>query len=189
VTSPLDFVFTVGHSTRELEEFLELLRAHGVEHIADVRRFPGSRRYPHFHGEALAASLEAAGIGYAHCRDLGGRRAPQPDSPNLGLRNAAFRGYADHMRTPPFARALEALLALARERRVAAMCAEAHPAQCHRRLLADALAAQGVRVEHIVTIGARSPHALTPGARVEEGRVSYPPPSGGGTVTAGLFDP
>jgi uncharacterized protein (DUF488 family) len=178
LTSPSSLVLTVGHSSRELDEFLEVLRAHDVDHVADVRRFPGSRRHPHFHAEALAASLHAAGIGYTHFRELGGRRTSAPDSPNLGLRNAGFRGYADHMRTSAFTGALEALLVLARARRVAAMCAEAHPAQCHRRLLSDALIARGARVEHILAAGERFPHALTAGARVESGRVTYPPASG-----------
>jgi uncharacterized protein (DUF488 family) len=188
LTSPSSLVLTVGHSSRELDEFLEVLRAHDVDHVADVRRFPGSRRHPHFHAEALAASLHAAGIGYTHFRELGGRRTSAPDSPNLGLRNAGFRGYADHMRTSAFTGALEALLVLARARRVAAMCAEAHPAQCHRRLLSDALIARGARIEHILTPGERFPHTLTAAAHVKDGVVSYPSGSGAGG-TGMLFAP
>jgi uncharacterized protein (DUF488 family) len=184
-------ICTVGHSSHELEEFLALLRAHGVQQVADVRRFPGSQRFPHFHAEALSAALAAAGIGYTHFRDLGGRRQPRPDSPNLGLRSAAFRGYADHMESAAFARALESLLHRAASSRVAVMCAEADPAHCHRRILADALTARGVRVEHIRSEEVITPHALSPGARVEAGRVTYPPagaPRPGAGETGLLFD-
>lgn len=159
LTSP-ELALTIGHSTRELDEFLALLQAHGVGHVADVRRFPGSRRHPHFGREALAAALAATGIGYTHFRELGGRRAPVSDSSNRALRHTAFRGYADHMQTPSFAQAMEALLALIRGQRVAVMCAEARPEQCHRRLLADALVARGARVEHIHAREQRVPHSL-----------------------------
>jgi uncharacterized protein (DUF488 family) len=189
VTAPLA-ILTVGHSRHELEPFLALLRAHGVEHVADIRRFPGSRRFPHFHAEALSAALAGAGIGYTHFRDLGGRREPRPDSRNPGLRSTAFRGYADHMESAAFARALETLLHRAGSSRVAVMCAEADPAHCHRRILADALTARGVRVEHIRSEEVVAPHELAPGARVEAGRVTYPrEPSAGAGATGSLFDP
>jgi uncharacterized protein (DUF488 family) len=183
-------MLTVGHSSHELAPFLALLRAHGVEHVADVRRFPGSRRFPHFHAGALSAGLAAEGIGYTHFRDLGGRREPRPDSPNPGLRSAAFRGYADHMESAAFARALESLLHRAGSSRVVVMCAEADPAHCHRRILADALTARGVRVAHIRSEEVAAPHALSPGARVEAGRVTYPRESSAGAGAMGsLFDP
>jgi len=187
VTAP-PAILTVGHSSHELEPFLSLLRAHGVEHVADIRRFPGSRRFPHFHAQALSAALADAGIGYTHFRDLGGRREPRPDSPNPGLRGAALRGYADHMESAPFARALETLLQRAGAARVAVMCADADPAHCHRRILADALTARGLRVEHIRSEEVVAPHALTPGARVEAGRVTYPREPGAGAIGS-LFDP
>jgi uncharacterized protein (DUF488 family) len=168
-------VFTIGHSTRALDPFIALLRHHGIELLADVRRMPQSRRHPHFSRAALARSLEAAGIGYRHFEPLGGLREPGSDSPNAGLRNAAFRGYADHMASPEFAAALAELADLARGRRVAVMCAEADPRHCHRLLLSDALVARGWTVEHIVAAGAATEtHALARGARREDGRLVYP---------------
>jgi uncharacterized protein (DUF488 family) len=167
-------VLTVGHSTRPLEAFLALLRAHRVTLVADVRRMPGSRRHPHFGRDALAASLRAAGIGYAHLPALGGRRRPAPDSPNAGWTNASFRAYADHMLTGEFERGMADLLALARGQRVAVMCAEAVPWRCHRSLLADALVARGVAVEHVLGPERAEPHALRPWAEVQGARVTYP---------------
>jgi uncharacterized protein (DUF488 family) len=151
----------------------------------DVRTSPRSRRHPHFDGPALAAGLDAAGIVYAHLRDLGGFRRPRAESPHTGLRVDAFRGYADHMETEAFARAVERLLAWARAEPTAVMCAEADPARCHRRLLSDALAVRGVRVEHIVGEGERRAHALTAGARVVGGRLIY---GAGGAAQASLFE-
>ncbi len=137
-------IYTVGHSTRRLEEFLRLLSAHGVEGVVDVRRYPASRRHPHFAREALAGALAAAGIAYRHEPDLGGRRAPRGDSANVGWKDAGFRGYADHMATTAFRAALERLIEFAEARPTAILCAEAVPSRCHRQLIADALTARGV---------------------------------------------
>lgn len=146
---------------------------HGVQEIADVRRFPRSRRHPHFSIENLEPSLAAAGIAYRHWPELGGFRRARRDSANVGLEHPSFRGYADHMETPEFQAALDCLLAGARERRLAVMCAEVLPAHCHRRLLSDAAVARGVRVEHILGKGPLKPHVLTPGVRIEKGRLVY----------------
>src|SRR3954469_14664749 len=155
-------LLTVGHSTHALPEFLSLLRGAGVELVADVRRFPGSRRHPHFGGEALAASLGEAGIGYAHLVELGGRRSAMPDSPNDGWQVAAFRGYADHLRSDEFARGRAHLEELALSRRVAVMCAEAQWWRCHRRLVADVFAFSGWSVVHVMPDGRLSPHEPPP---------------------------
>ena len=169
-------ILTIGHSTRPIADFLDLLRAHGADELADVRTAPGSRRNPQFNKAALAAALAGAGVGYRHLSELGGLRRPRPDSANAAWRNASFRGYADYMQTPEFAAALQALIDLAVTRRIAVMCAEAVPWRCHRSLIADALTVRGMAVEHIMGPGRRSPHALTPWARVEGGRVTYPAP-------------
>lgn len=166
-------VVTIGHSTRPLEAFLELLRSHGVTVLVDVRIAPGSRRYPHFGKDTLGPALAAHGIRYIHASDLGGRRRGRPDSRHVGWRNASFRAYADHMGRPEFRRALEEVIALAREETVALMCAEAVPWRCHRQLIADALLARGVPVMHVVGPGQSQPHTLTSFARVEDGQVVY----------------
>jgi uncharacterized protein (DUF488 family) len=166
-------VFTIGHSTRPIADFLALLREHGARELVDVRRFPASRRHPQFHGAALAASLGEAGIAYRHEPDLGGHRSPREDSPNRGWRNEALRGYADHMATPAFREALERVAAAGSGTVV--MCAEAHPSRCHRQLLADALLARQRPVVHILGPGLAEPHALTRGARPSpDGTVIYP---------------
>jgi len=168
-------IHTVGHSTRERDELVALLRAHGVDALADVRRFPGSKRLPHFNAEALGAALPAEGIAYEHYPELGGRRSRVPGSPNGGWDNAAFQGYADHMASDEFARGLARLEAWARERSVAVMCAEAPWWRCHRRLLADALLVRGHEVRHIVDDREAAQHELTEFAHVEDGRLTYPP--------------
>lgn len=168
-----EHVFTVGHSTRSADELLAFLREHDIRVLVDVRRFPGSRRYPHFSAPALAAALGHAGIQYRHEPDLGGRREPIPDSPNTAWRVAAFRGYADHMGTREFGEALARVRALARERRACVMCAEAVPWRCHRQLIADALVEGGVRVTHILGPGRAEPHRLHAAARLEGGRLVY----------------
>jgi uncharacterized protein (DUF488 family) len=168
-------VHTVGHSTLERDELVALLRAHGVDAVADVRRFPGSKRLPHFDAEALREALPARGIAYEHYPELGGRRSRVPSSPNGGWEVAAFQGYADHMASAEFARGLTRLEAWARERSVAAMCAEAPWWRCHRRLLADALLVRGVPVRHILGAGRAAEHELTEFAQVEDGRFTYPP--------------
>jgi uncharacterized protein (DUF488 family) len=168
-------ILTVGHSNHEEGEFVELLRGAGVELIADVRRYPGSRRQPHFERTALAAVLLEAGIGYRwHGESLGGRRKPLPDSPNGGWESDQFRGYADHMGSEEFAAGLAELEELARQQRVAVMCAEAWWVRCHRRLIADALTARGWRVLHLESNGRLTKHELTDFAVVEDGIVTYP---------------
>src|SRR5437016_8500960 len=144
-------IYTVGHSTRSLETFLALLAEHEIRLLVDVRRYPASRRYPHFAQEPLAAALEAVGIAYRHDADLGGRRAARPDSLNTAWRSAGFRGYADYMETPAFQTALARLLEAGRTRRTAVLCAEAVPWRCHRQLIADALVASGEPVAHILS--------------------------------------
>lgn len=179
---------TIGHSTRALDDFLALLRREGIRHVADVRTFPGSRRYPHFGAEPLAAALARAGIAYSHHPALGGRRRPRADSPNGAWRNEGFRGYADYMAGEEFARGVDGLLAIASREPVAVMCAEAVPWRCHRSLLADALVARGVEVRHI-TDARTYPHRLTSFAVVRDGRVAYPGPADEGTSGAPRTSP
>jgi uncharacterized protein (DUF488 family) len=172
---PAPSVLTVGHSTRALAELLALLAEFEVTTLVDVRRFPGSRRYPHFGGPALARSLADAGIAYAHEPDLGGRRDPVPDSPNAAWRVAAFRGYADHMATPAFRAGLDRVLALSAKGRPVILCAEGVPWRCHRQLIADALVARGVAVRHILGPGQERAHELNPSARPgPDGVLVYP---------------
>jgi len=154
------------------------LQAHGTTLVADVRKMPGSRRNPQFGRDTLPQILRRAGIGYRHLPGLGGRRRRQPDSPNTGWKNASFQGYADHMLTPEFGTSIEELLELAGRERVALMCAEAVPWRCHRSLIADALVARGVAVEHVLGVSRTQPHVLRPWARVDGTRVTYPPPPG-----------
>lgn len=167
-------IFTIGHSTRPIEEFLELLRTNGVERLIDIRSVPRSRRNPQFNREALPEPLAGAGIGYLHMPALGGLRHPRADSRNGAWRNDGFRGYADHMQTAEFEAALEQVIDLASDKQTAIMCAEAVPWRCHRSLVADALTARGIAVEDIISGVRRQPHKLTPFARVEGTRVWYP---------------
>jgi uncharacterized protein (DUF488 family) len=167
-------VLTVGHSTRPIEAFVELLKAHGVERVIDVRTVPKSRRNPQFGQDVLPGSLASAGIGYTHMPALGGLRRSRPDSPNAGWRNASFRGYADHMQTPQFAAALEQLMGMAQKQSIAVMCAEAVPWRCHRSLIADALLVRGIPSEDIASPTRRTPHQLTPFARVKGTEITYP---------------
>ena len=165
----------MGHSTHELDELVGLLRRYSVAVLVDVRAFPRSRRVPQFNSDALERSLPERGVEYVHVPELGGRRRPVPDSPNGGWRDEGFRGYADHMATPEFARGLSQLEALARERATTVMCAEAVWFRCHRRLISDALLTRGWRVRHIGSDGRSSEHELTPFAVAEGGRLGYPP--------------
>jgi uncharacterized protein (DUF488 family) len=202
-------IYTIGHSTRSLEEFVTLLREHDVERLADIRRFPGSRRYPHFSREALERSLpevnlsrraatgsrvtprpheptkrggtadpvaarrdKLSGIAYVHIPELGGRRKPAADSPNLALRNEQFRAYADHMASDEFRHAVDGLLAF--DGRTAVMCAEAVPWRCHRNLLADELLRRGCEVVHIIGPGQTRRHEMSGMARIEGDHVVYP---------------
>jgi uncharacterized protein (DUF488 family) len=169
-------IFTVGHSTLTLDRFVALLRTAGIEGIADVRRYPGSRRFPWFGAESLADTLPENGVSYLHLPELGGRRSRTPESPNGGWENAAFQGYADWMGTPEFAAGLARLEAAARAAPTAVMCAEAQWWRCHRRLVADALVVRGWRVCHVASDGRMTAHELTPFAVVAGGRLTYPPP-------------
>jgi uncharacterized protein (DUF488 family) len=190
-------IYTVGHSTRAFDDFVGLLRGHGVLQLADVRKVPKSRRHPQFALESLSRTLPAAGILYRHFPDLGGLRKPRADSRNTAWRHPGFRGYADHMETAAFAEALDELVAWARggrgvgaakgvvvqsegagegfeARPTAIMCAEAVWWQCHRQLIADALVARGVGVRHIMSAASAPAHTLTDFARVDHARVTYP---------------
>lgn len=175
-------VYTIGHSTRTIEQFVGLLKEHGIELLVDVRRFPGSRRHPQFGSVPLAASLAEEGIGYVHAEALGGRRSSDASggpSPNGAWRHSAFRAYADYMATPDFQRAVERLIHLSRERTAVIMCAEAVPWRCHRRLITDALLARGIPVLDVTGPGAASPAVLSPHAVVHpDGGVTYPEPGG-----------
>ncbi len=167
-------ILTIGHSTRSLEAFIEILRAHGVKHLLDVRTIPRSRHNPQFNRDTLPEVLRLSGIAYTHMPDLGGLRHARPDSPNTGWKNASFRGYADYMQTPEFEAGLEKLIQLAAREQVAIMCAEALPWRCHRSLIADALMARGVPVENILGAGRTQPHTLTPFAEAMGTRITYP---------------
>jgi len=167
-------LYTIGHSTRPIGEFIGLLKENGVGLLADVRTVPGSRHNPQYGQEALAASLKEAGIGYLHMKDLGGLRGKARESVSDGWRNASFRNFADYMQTPEFAGALAELITLAEKRTAAVMCAEAVPWRCHRSLIADALTAHGVQVIDIMGPGKTAPHRMTPFAKVDGGRVAYP---------------
>jgi len=164
-------IYTIGHSTRSLDELVHLLAASGVKRLADIRRYPGSRRYPHFSRDALAAALPQHGIAYVHMPELGGRRTPSKDSPNDALKNAQFRGYADYMGTTEFADAIERLLSM--DSPTAIMCAEAVPWRCHRSFVADDLVRRGVEVVHIVGPNDRRKHEMNPLATEEQGRLVY----------------
>ncbi len=169
-------IYTIGHSTRPVGEFVAILKEFRVRQVADVRTLPGSRRYPRFNKEALGRGLALAGIGYAHFPLLGGLRKTSYRSINTGWRNLSFRGYADYMQTQEFARGLAALMRAARRRTTAVMCAEAVPWRCHRSLIGDALLARGFQVCDITGRGPARPHRLTPFARVSGTRVTYPGP-------------
>jgi uncharacterized protein (DUF488 family) len=172
---PLNTIWTVGHSNRELADFLALLTSEKIKAIADVRRFPGSRRYPHFGRDAISAASHESGVSYIHFPDLGGRRTARNNSTaNAGWRVAAFAAFADYMLTDEFAGAFEMLANLARQSRTAIMCAEALPWRCHRRLIADQFVGQGWTVIDIVGLGKVKNHELPPFATVTNGQVTYP---------------
>ena len=165
-------LWTVGHSTLDIEELIETLRSFEIKMLADVRSFPGSRRYPHFNRERLSASLAEAVIEYQHFPELGGRRHAQPDSLNMAWRNESFRGYADYMETEPFRQGIDRLLNVAREGRTAVMCAEVVWWRCHRSLISDYLKAIGVEVTHIMAEGKSQSHPFTSAARIINGELS-----------------
>ncbi|MCD9096809.1 DUF488 domain-containing protein [Luteimonas fraxinea] len=177
----IDTLWTIGHSTRSWDDFLALLIHWRIEAIVDVRRFPGSRRYPWFASETMAEQLAASRIDYHWLPHLGGRRRAQPGSPNGAWRSNAFQGYADHMTSDEFADGLSQTLAVAAKRRTALMCAEALWWGCHRRLVADLLTHRGVEVCHILDIGKMQPHVMHPDARPAGADLVYPP------TQAGLF--
>ena len=170
-------ILTIGHSNRKLDIFVRLLQAHSVKHVVDVRTIPRSRHNPQFNQDTLPDSLEAAGIRYTHMAGLGGLRKPWHDSPNTGWRNASFRGFADYMQTPEFETNLQTLIELAQQEQIALMCAEALPWRCHRSLIADALLVRKIQVEHILGEKSRQIHSLTPWAKVNGTRITYPPES------------
>lgn len=175
--TPHSTLWTIGHSTRSSEELISLLSAHEITRLLDVRRYPGSRRYPHFHSDALTKSLTAAGLDYQHVPTLGGRRTARADSTNRGWKNAGFRGYADYMHTDQFQQAIEDLMAAASQSRTVIMCAEAVPWRCHRSLIADALVICGWEVVHIMGPSQVTQHQLTAFAVVQANRVMYPAPA------------
>jgi uncharacterized protein (DUF488 family) len=174
-------VWTIGHSTRSSGELIAVLRSHGIEAVADVRRFPGSGRLPQFSEQALARELPTHDIDYRWIPALGGRRRSSPDSPNSGWRHAAFRGYADYVATEEFADGLFELMMIAGGLRTAIMCAEILWWRCHRRIIADVLTSLGVRVEHLRDERPGTVHRLDPPARIVDGRLTYPARAGRGT--------
>lgn len=170
-------VFTVGHSTRSIREFLSLLQAYGIQMVVDIRHFPGSKKFPHFGQKRLQNSLARKGIDYVHIVSLGGRRRPDKEiTENLAWRNVNFRGYADHMRSKQFKEGLKSLISLAKEKLVVIMCAEAVPWRCHRSLVGDALLVNGFEVDDIFSETVVKPHKLTVFAKVYRKKISYPLP-------------
>lgn len=167
-------VLTIGHSTRTLDEFIALLKAHAVTFVVDVRTIPRSRHNPQFNEDSLTDSLKKASIRYVHMPGLGGLRHAKSDSLNTGWRNASFRGYADYMQTLEFQKQIEELIQLTKEHRIALMCAEAVPWRCHRSLIGDALTVRGIRTEDIMSLKQRRLHTLTPFAHIRGSTVTYP---------------
>lgn len=169
-------VFTIGHSTRKIEEFISLLKEHNIQLLVDVRRYPGSRRHPQFNKETLAKSLNTTGIEYNHMKDLGGRRdQPNSNSPNNGWRSKGFRAYADYLNTNEGQKAIKELVKSSKNTTSALMCAEALYWRCHRQLIADALVAREIDVHHILHRGQTHKHTLNAMAQIlEDGRIIYP---------------
>jgi uncharacterized protein (DUF488 family) len=178
-------IYTIGHSTHPLDEFIAMLRAHGIQRVIDIRTIPKSRHNPQFNSEELARKLHSARIGYVHLKKLGGLRHARRDSANTGWRNASFRGYADYMQTPEFEEGLERAIALAEEKPSALMCAEAVPWRCHRSLVGDALLARKFPVMDILSATSAKSHELTSFARVRGKQITYP---GGGSENLELFE-
>ena len=166
-------IWTIGHSTRSLEAFLTLLHKHEIQLLADVRSFPGSRKYPHFSQDTLKSTLQGEGVEYVWMRELGGRRRPRVDSQNIVWRNESFRGYADYMETPEFEEAFLTLMRRAERARIALMCAEAVWWRCHRSMIADRLCAEGVEVVHILDEQHSKTHPMTGPARIVNGKLTY----------------
>jgi uncharacterized protein (DUF488 family) len=180
VKTEIPAILTIGHSNRTWREFLEILRAHGVKRVIDVRSIPRSRHNPQFNREILSTKLRAARIGYVHLRKLGGLRHARRDSSNMGWRNTSFRGFADYMQTPEFEGELDRLMKLAGQKRSAIKCAEAVPWRCHRSLIADALTVRGIQVADIMSMKRSQVHSLIPFARVQVHRITYPAGNRGG---------
>lgn len=170
----MNTIYTIGHSTRTIEQFIALLRAHDIQMVVDVRTIPRSRHNPQFGQDMLSPALKEAGIEYTHLAKLGGLRHAAPDSINTGWQNSSFRGYADYMATDAFEEGLEELKSMAKKKRVAILCAEAVPWRCHRSLIADTLTTQGWQVLHIQSAKTARPHELTPFLKVENGKLTYP---------------
>jgi len=166
-------VWTIGHSTLSIEDFIGKLRSFEIQVLADVRSYPGSRRYPHFNREQLNASLADVGIHYEHFPELGGRRRARPDSHNVTWRNESFRGYADYMETNEFRSGIDRLLNIASTQPTAIMCSEAVWWRCHRSLISDYLKVKGIEVNHIMSIGKAEPHPFTSAAGIVDGELSY----------------
>lgn len=170
-------IYTIGHSTHSLDELATVLRKYGVKQLVDIRTVPRSRTNPQFNADVMGDSLAPYGIGYLPMRALGGLRKPRPDSPNGAWENASFRGYADYMQSPAFAKAIERLEELARQKTSAIMCAEAVPWRCHRSLVGDALVARGTKVLHVMSATKVITHEITRFAHVDGVNVTYPEPS------------
>jgi len=169
-----DTIYTIGHSTHAIEEFIGMLSMHGIEQVVDVRTIPKSRHNPQFNSEALPESLKNSRIDYIHMPALGGLRHARKDSLNQGWENASFRGFADYMQTAEFEEGLLKLIELARKRKTAIMCAEAVPWRCHRSLIADALTVRGITVMDIMSRTSVKPHTMTPWAEVQGTTITYP---------------
>jgi uncharacterized protein (DUF488 family) len=167
-------IFTIGHSTRTIDEFIEILHEFEIKTVVDIRTIPKSRHNPQFNGDALKDSLKEARIGYLHKKGLGGLRHSKKDSPNTAWRNASFRGFADYMQTEEFEESLAKLVLIGEKETIAIMCAEAVPWRCHRSLIADALLVRGVDVRHIMTSNTDREHTITPWAKVRGKRITYP---------------
>lgn len=182
-------LYTVGHSTRSLDDFVDLLRAYGIGRLADVRTIPRSRHNPQFNGDTLGPYLRNRKIDYLHLKELGGLRHPRRDSPNTGWHNDSFRGFADYMQTPEFAAAVDRLIALAGEKPTAIMCAETVPWRCHRSLIGDALVVRGVAVMDIYSPTSAKPHVIHPLAVVHGTEITYPAAEGAGLFPAEGRDP
>jgi len=175
-------IWTIGHSTRTIDEFIAMLQSFRIVLVADVRNYPGSRRYPHFNKEVLEISLAKNNIDYVHLRDLGGRRKPQPDSINTMWRNDAFRGYADYMESEDFKKAIQELEALGNKYHTAFMCSEAVWWRCHRSLISDYLKSIGWTVMHIMEVGKAQEHPYTSAARIVNGVLTYHEGAGTGEL-------
>jgi uncharacterized protein (DUF488 family) len=169
-----EVIYTIGHSTLAIEDFIQTLKAYAIEQVVDVRTIPKSRHNPQYNSDELRQALQGQGIEYVHMPGLGGLRHTTKDSINLAWKNASFRGFADYMQTPEFSAALDELIALGKEKRCVIVCAEAVPWRCHRSLIGDALVVRGIVAQDIMNAKSSKPHVLTAWARVEGERVTYP---------------